>query len=84
MAKTNDVVAEIKALIKPRQKRHWHQPKDPKQAELVQAIATAWLAGELGPQARPLAKAISTRLAASGVRVSEHTVREWLAELKRS
>ena len=84
MAKTNDVVAEIRALISPRQKRRWHQPKDPKQAELIQAIAAAWLAGELGTEARPLAKAISTRLAASGVRVSWHTVREWLADLKRS
>lgn len=84
MAKTRDVVAEIAALMPVRLAPRWHQRLVGSQAALVNEIAEAWQAGRLGSVARPVARAIAQRLAADGIKISPNTVREWLADLKRS
>ena len=86
MAKARDVVSEIQALMPERvsPRWRWHQRLTESQAVLVNEIAEAWRAGQLGNFARPVSKAIAQRLAADGITISSNTVREWLADIKRS
>lgn len=79
-----DIVAEIKALIPPPQPTRWFDRVDADQRAVIDEIADAWTAGRLGDTARTVSKAIATRLAAAGVKISHNTVREWLRDLKRS
>lgn len=82
----SDIVAEIKAGIPTRQRtsQSWHQRVTPEQRELLDAIASAWLAGELGHSARAVSVSASQRLREHGIHIGPYGVREWLGELKRS
>ena len=83
--KAKDIIAQIKAEI-PTACRpgRWFERLDEQQRQLLDVIGKAWVAGELGPAARPLAPVIARRLHEAGVNVTPYTVREWLGELKRS
>lgn len=83
--KAKDIIAQIKADIPPASKRgRWFDRLEGEQRQLLDVIGQAWLSGELGTAARPVAPAIARRLQESGVNVTSSTVREWLSELKRS
>ena len=82
--KAKDIIAQIKSEVPASRPRRWFQRLDQEQRQLLDVIGKAWLAGELGPAARPLAPVIARRLQESGVNVTPYTVREWLSELKRS
>jgi hypothetical protein len=60
----SDIVAQIKAGIPASLKKSqlWHQRVTPEQKELLNAIASAWLAGELGHSARAVSVSASQRL----------------------
>ena len=83
--KAKDIIAQIKAEI-PAVSRpgRWFERLNEEQRQLLDVIGKAWVAGELGPAARPLAPVIARRLQEAGVNVTPYTVREWLSELKRS
>lgn len=82
--KAKDIIAEIKAAIPATKQGRWFERLDDEQRQLLDVIGKAWIAGELGPAARPLAPVIARRLQDAGVNVTPYTVREWLSELKRS
>jgi hypothetical protein len=81
-----DIVAQIKAGIPSSLKKGqlWHQRVTPEQKELLDAIASAWLSGELGHSARAVSVSASQRLREHGINIGPYGVREWLGELKRS
>lgn len=83
--KARDIIAQIKADLpahKPSGK--WFHRLNKEQRQLADMIAKAWVAGELGPAARPVAPAIAKQFQQAGVNVTPYTVREWLGDLKRS
>lgn len=81
----SDIIAEIKSLIPPPPKlRKWYEPEDKQQAEMIKAIAEAWVRGEFGQVGRHVAPAIAQRLTEAGIHVRPNTVREWLTSLRRS
>lgn len=85
MAKSRDIIAEIKAEIPDRVRAgRWFERLADDQKHLVDVIGKAWLAGELGHAARAVAPAIAKRLQAAGIHVTPNTVREWLGDIKRS
>ena len=82
----SDIVTQIKAGM-PKSLRTslvWHQRLTPEQKKLLDAIAAAWLAGELGDSARAVSVSASQRLREHGIHIGPYGVREWLGELKRS
>ena len=83
--KPRDIVAEIRAEIPARAKPgRWFERLDGEHQKIVDLIGKAWVAGEFGHAARPVAPAIARRLQEAGIKVTPYTVREWLAELRRS
>jgi hypothetical protein len=82
--KARDIIAEIKAAIPATKPGRWFERLQGEQRQLLEVIGKAWVAGELGDAARPVAPAIAKRLQEAGVKVTPYTVREWLSELKRS
>jgi len=85
MAKPRDIIAEILSEIPTRARPgRWHERVNDEQRQIVDVIATAWLAGDLGPAARPVAPAIARKLQQAGVNVTANTVREWLADMRKS
>ena len=83
--KSRDIIAQIKAdLAATKPSGKWFHKLNKEQRELVDMIAKAWVAGELGPAARPVAPAIAKQFRQAGVNVTPYTVREWLGDLKRS
>ena len=83
--KARDIIAQIKAdLPATKPTGPWFQRLKGDQQKLADMIAKAWVAGELGPAARPVAPAIAKQFREAGVNVTPYTVREWLGDLKRS
>lgn len=82
--KARDIIAEIRAATPAPERRCWFERLQGEQQQLLEVIQAAWLAGELGHAARPLAPAIAKRFQQAGVQVSPYSVREWLSNLKRS
>ena len=81
--KARDIIAEIKAASPPVITGRWFERLQGEQRQLLEVIGNAWVAGELGHAARPVAPAIAKRLQQAGVKVTPYTVREWLSGLKR-
>jgi hypothetical protein len=84
MAKQTDFVAQVRELVPAKRQKTWIDRLDAANAERLKAAGDAWVKGELGKYQRPVAVAIAKRLQEYGVTISECSVREWLAKLKRS
>jgi hypothetical protein len=84
MAKANDFVAQVRELVPVNRQKTWIDRLDAANAERLKAAGDAWIRGELGKYQRPVAVAIAKRLQEYGVTISDCSVREWLAKLKRS
>ena len=82
--KAKDIIAEIKAAIPAARPGRWFERLQGEQRQLLDVIGKAWVTGELGHAARPVAPAIAKRLQEAGVNVTPYSVREWLSELKKS
>lgn len=83
--KAKDIIAQIRSEIPARAKPgRWFERLKDEQRQMVELIAAAWCSGELGQAARPVAPAIARKLNEAGINVTPNTVREWLAELKKS
>ena len=82
--KARDIIAQIKAEIPTTKQGRWFERVEGEQRQLLDVIGKAWVAGELGHAARPVAPAIAKRLQEAGVNVTPYSVREWLSELKKS
>lgn len=82
--KAKDIIAQIKAEIPATKQGRWFERVEGEQRRLLDVIGKAWVAGELGHAARPVAPAIAKRLQEAGVNVTPYSVREWLSQLKKS
>lgn len=83
--KSRDIIAEIRSEIpSPSRPRRWFDRLNGEQKKLVDLISAAWISGELGQAARPVAPAIARKLHEAGINVTPSTVREWLAELRKT
>ncbi len=81
--KPSDFVSEVRDLVPARRQKTWVDRLDPANAERLRLAGEAWVKGELGKYQRPVAVAIAKRLGEYGVTVSDCSVREWLAKLKK-
>lgn len=82
--KAKDIIAQIKAEIPATKQGRWFERLQGEQQQLLDVIGQAWVAGELGAAARPVAPVIARRLQEAGVNVTPYSVREWLSQLKKS
>lgn len=83
MPKPSDFVASVRELVPAKRQKTWLDRLDAANAERLRLAGEAWLRGELGKYQRPVAAAIAKRLQEYGVNISECSVREWLAKLKK-